>query len=455
MKTKILITIAIIIAGSAFTILLHDVGNNSTRYQSEGILIDYGNYNTLWTDADYNTTETPIKLLEYACTMHGISFLRDTDGTIVEINGVANTATHEWGLWYIDKGSTTYVKSANYDIEPSGKKIVAWAYCKDSSIPTIALDASGTSIYGYPQATRVVTLSPVCTEIVGSLNAVSTIVGTDIYSNYPHSIGTLKANGTITEVGTYTDPSYETIMHVSPNMVFCDGSQYNQRNMATLVRNSNINAVLIYDGESINTILDNVFIIGTAMGYGMAATSVISDLVTALEQLESVIGPGSQAKTMFALSTDPAPWIAGEGTYTSDIIESEGGKNIYSDMTGWTHINSEYLGIQSGGKYNPQIAIVSADSTFHATQEDYDYIISHLPDNWKSTDAYKNGNIYIFFDELAEMSQRAGTRFAQLSELMCRIINPDAFTDGITMPKYIGSDYSDLLTYTKYLGYDN
>lgn len=66
--------------------------------------------------------------------------------------------------------------------------IVAWAYRDSETTPTVAVDATGVSIYGYPQAMRIVTLSPVATETVGALKATGAIVGMDYYSNYPNSL---------------------------------------------------------------------------------------------------------------------------------------------------------------------------------------------------------------------------------------------------------------------------
>lgn len=60
---------------------------------------------------------------------------------------------------------------------------------------------------------RVVTLSPVSTEIVWSVGAVNTIVGTDSYSDYPLTIKERRAQNLIATVGTYLAPSYESIMH--------------------------------------------------------------------------------------------------------------------------------------------------------------------------------------------------------------------------------------------------
>jgi hypothetical protein len=51
------------------------------------------------------------------------------------------------------------------------------------------------------------------------------------------------------------------------------------------------------------------------------------------------------------------------------------------------------------------------------------------------------------------MAQRSGPRYAQLEEIIARIMCPDAFTDGVSLPKYIGDDHQNYLKYTDDLGF--
>lgn len=460
LKTKVILTLAILLVGTLLTVCLNGVGTNSTQYQSEGIIIDFGDYDTVWSDADYNVVSDPVGLLELACDSHKYTHTIE-EGTVIEIGGVTNTTDHSWGLWYVSRGALDFVKADSYSINAKDYTVVAWAYCSSDGAPAIGVDASGTSIYGYSIARSTVTLSPSATEILGSLNAITTLVGTDYYSDYPESVVEGRKSESIKVVGTYTDPSYESIMKLSPDLVICDGSQYNHIQMAKTLRNSQVGAVLLYDGENIQSILNNIFIVGVAMGYEERAKYVIDELKDAIGELESVVSGHSGTKVMISLSSSPSPYIAGRDTYAYDISNLMGGSNIYSDMYGWAHINSEFIGHSQkyGDKYNPDVIIILTDSSnYSATQESYDSLINSLPSNWKSTNAYNadnpyESNIYLFCESLGEMSQRSGPRVAQLSELMARVLCPDSFTDGITLDKYIGDDYSEYLTYTKDLGF--
>ena len=102
---------------------------------------------------------------------------------------------------------------------------------------------------------------------------------------------------------------------------------------------------------------------------------------------------------------------------------------------------------------NPECIIIFDYGQYKV--EDYDLMLSSLSDEWKNTDAYNDGKIYLFTEGLGEMAQRSGPRIAQLTELMARIVNPAAFTDGIMIPMAIGDNYQNYLTYTENLGFDD
>ena len=138
---------------------------------------------------------------------------------------------------------------------------------------------------------------------------------------------------------------------------------------------------------------------------------------------------------------------AGSGTYAHDAVVVAGGSNILSEMDGWVHVNSEVI-----SKGNPQVIIV-----LHSSVEgtlDYGSMLENMSAEWKSTDAYKNGRVYLLTDDAADMAQRPSPRVAQLAELVARIIQPDVFAD-IEVPKVIGNDYRDYLVYSKNMDFNN
>lgn len=450
--TKIYLTVLIVVFGALGTVLLHGVGANATQYQSEGIVLDFGGYKTYWSDIDYNVTTDPVEMLDRVCSDNSCTYVLNSEGRLTSVtdpNGTDydNSADASWGLWYVTVDSNDvaeYTRSETYSIDVSKFVVTIWAYTHGDDRPTIALDATNTSIYGYSQPGRLVTLSPVCTEIISSLSAVNNMVGTDYYSNYPSSVVAGKADGTIAMVGTFTEPSYESIMHTNPDIIICDGSQYSHMRMAEKVRSSDVNAVVIYDGISLETIYDNIFIVATAINYEMRAVEVIQEISDAVSLLQSkAVSDGYSA--MIALNTDPAPIVAASETYINDIIYTIRGSNAFSALPGWAHANSEYV-VSS----NPEAIVILGPEM---SPSEYEALVAGLPAEWKQTKGFQDGRVYVICGAAGDVAERAGPRIAQLTELMERILNPSAFPGEDPIPLVIGSDYRDYLTITKDMGY--
>ena len=448
LKLKTILSLLIIAAG-AISVPLLVTNSNASEPQASGFLIDFGNWNITWTEMDMEKNSDPYGALDAACNENDLTHTVE-NGTVREIGGVSSDDEYSWNLWTISKNSLTWVRESN----PSGTDlsnytIAAWAYCGEKETPTVAVDESGRSIYGYRQPQRTVSLSPALTEIIGSIRAVDTLVGTDKYSDYPNSVTAGQSSGKIKVIGDFLNPSYEMIAAQRPDIVFCDGSLYTHHLMADKLRNTGISAVLMYGGESIRTILSNIYIAGVTMGYGMRSAEAITALEHAAEAISGVLSENMvrEISVMISLSADKSPWITGSDTYIDDISSVAMGKNVFTSQYQWVQINSEMV-----MSSNPS-AIIVITTEYRAAQEEYDAMLRSLSAEWRSTNAYKNGNIYMICEAAGEMAQNPSPRFAQLMEITARMLHPDAFAE--EMPKYIGNDYEDHLTITKDLNFKN
>ena len=445
---KVYATIALLVLGGA-SLFLIDTSHSVTRYQSEGVGIDFQEWDVTWTNMDFKDHPTSKSALEYACDFNGFDLQYDSEGKVVKIFDKVADENRHWNLFVIEPGSSEWkVLSTPYDQDLSKYTVAIWAYRADGEVPTVAVDGTGSSVFGYPQKRRSITLSPSLTEMMSAVGGIKTLVGTDKYSNYPEEVLRMRAGGDIAVVGDYTTPNFESIMKADPDVVFCDGSQYNHIQMVERLKKVNVCAILMYEGTSIDTIMDNIYIMGRVMGYSMGTEIMLGDLKYAMDSMMTVLDTSSSAQirdVMISLSGDMSPWVSGSYTFAGDIVTCMYGRNVFSDMDGWVHINSEMV-----IKNNPSVIIILT-TDYGATQSEYDILISSLSREWKGTDAYKDGEIYLITEGAGEMAQRAGPRYAQFAELVARILNPDVFDD-IEMGKFIGDDYRNYLTYTKTLG---
>ncbi len=450
LKRTIIVATAVIIAVALVLVVVLCVNSETHNpiQNPDGVIIDFEEYQTSWAETSLQNVSAE-DALRNACSILSYTVSFNDDGTVEEINGIHNTSEIKWNLWVVENGKNTWKKmSAPYDYSVREYAAVCWAYRENNDTPTIAVDMCGRSFYNLENISRTITLSSTITEDLCAIGGLDTIVGTDLYSDYPKEIKEGQESGKIAIVGDFVTPNFEEIVKCNPDVVFCDSSQYNHNQVCDRLNNSGINAYLLYNPVTPKVIKDNVFMLGVATGHYDEVKALFNNIDKAMEEMQDKISssPYTQiVKVAFSLSGDVSPWVAGSNTYVDSVTDMVCGNNVFNEYSGWTQVNSEQILSR-----NPSKIIVVLDTGI-ASKEYYDEFISSLPAEWKGTDAYKNGEIYILCEGAAQLGMRESPRYIQLAELMGRILNPDVFDD-IQISKYIGDNYRDYLSYTKELG---
>lgn len=201
---------------------------------SEGVVIDFGYWNVVWTHTSFDADTDGIEALEIACSMNGyeLSFLDEQNSQVVSVDDQQNLLGKKWGMYVVEGGRWISAEDPR-SVDASVQKLVCWARSADADEVVPGTDQSGFLYYGYAQdglslstgeRLRVVSLAPSITETLVAVGGLDMIVGTDAYSDYPESVAERQRSGTISYVGGFTDPNYEFIVRMNPDLVFCDGS---------------------------------------------------------------------------------------------------------------------------------------------------------------------------------------------------------------------------------------
>lgn len=442
-ELKIVLSLIFIVIGVALGFSLTHAAHSDV---STTMTIDFGSYNIVSGELQEGTNASAG--LYNLCQECGFEITYGEEGEVSSIDGKPSAGdTRTWRLYFINDSKKWEI----YDGDPStlvmqAGSVISWGLFHDGEYPTPAVDATGYSYYNLGVATRIVCLAPSVTETVCALGCEDLIVGTDMYSNYPKSVEMKRKAGIIAETGSYTTPSFETIVDLKPDLVIGISSQYTHGVVVQKLRGVGIHAILVNDGVSLQDVYDNTYITGVAMGISDDAIKLTQKLKEQVEQTNSYVSSISEKTgVMVALSPDKAPWIAGDNTYIADIYTKAGAFNSFGgSVDGWRQINPESI-----VEKDPQVIIII--SPYQYSKEAYDYVIANLSEEWKATTAYKNGDIYLFSDSAADILQRPATRLAQMTEILGRLLHPEAFTELIEVPKYIGDDYVDYITYSKEL----
>ena len=425
---------------------------------AEGVMIDFGYWDVVWTPMTFEEGMDGNDALEKACGINGfpLVYLYDDKSRVFSVNEQVNLYGMQWNMYVLEEGKWRQIEDPR-DAEAVSYGLICWARVSDESTVIPGTDSTGFTYYNYAkeglslrngEKLRVVSLAPSVTEILASVGGIDLIVGTDLYSDYPVEITEKKNNKEISVIGGYTDPNYEWIIKLNPDIVFCDGGTGEHINMANKLRKSGLDCVVLYDAVDIETLYDNIWIAAAAIGLEENANASITAARATINTITGIIGTQAPKRVFVSLSADPSPWTSGSGTFMSDLVSKVSGTNVFdSQSSSWFMVSKEQIHAKQ-----PQIIIIIYEGKSVVTESDYQWVIDRLDPVWKETPAYRNGDIYIFSGEAADILSRPGPRLAEADELLAKILHPDQFTNKDpldTLPKYLGNDYRQYLKYQK------
>ncbi len=423
----------------------------SSADSREGVVLDFGYWNVEWVEMPLAEGMDGDAVLDHACNLRGYEVVRLDDGSVYSVDGQSNLVGVKWGMYVLS--DDVWVEADPSSIDAGDHRLIAWARTSGADAIIPGVDASGFGYYSYAsegkslktgKELRIVTLAPSVTETLCSVGGEDMIVGTDLYSDYPQSIVDGHDDGTIAITGGYTDPNFEWIVKLGPDIVFCDGSVGQHTSVADKLRKAGIDCVILYDATDVTAMYSNIWIAASAIGLTENANGVIHSIRSTMDAVSGIAGDTNK-RVMAALSSDPSPWTSGANTFMSDIIANAGGRNVFeSQSSGWFMVSKEQIYAKQ-----PQV-IVIISSTPVTTESEYQSVLDSLDPLWKATPAYENGNVYVLSGEAGDILQRPGPRLAEAAELICKMLNPDAFTDYDPLdviPRYIGDDYREYLRY--------
>ncbi len=178
------------------------------------------------------------------------------------------------------------------------------------------------SLFAAPK--RIVCLAPSVTEIVYALGAGNEVVGVSNFSDYPPQAHAK------TKVGPFTSPVLEIIISLKPDLVI-GLKDANPAWIFKRLKSFHIPCVVLKNG-GINSIWENILVVGEALGKAPQATELVARLKRQLNQLKNQARKFSKVKVFFQLSLRPL-FTCGQGSYLNELIELAGGINIASDIS--------------------------------------------------------------------------------------------------------------------------
>ena len=264
---------------------------------------------------------------------------------------------------------------------------------------------------------RIVSLTPIASELICIFGCIDRIVGRDDHSTFPPALGEKPAVGS----GVYRTISAKRVLDLDPDIVVT-GRRVPQEEFEK-IGSAGIPVVVIGTGCELEALITNIL----TLGKRMAAEKKAGELVDFLERYANLIRDRTgdlniEGKPRVYNECAFRRYITKTCTTADEVISIAGGTNIAPDEDlGRLEVSGEWV-IRS----NPDVILSQVSSTSPATVE---MLLSKRDEvlerpELKGTNAVRNGRVYI-----SHLSIRRGPRMVGYLLYLAKWFHPELFQD--------------------------
>lgn len=179
---------------------------------------------------------------------------------------------------------------------------------------------------------RIVSTSPAVTEIIFALGAQDLLVGRTDFCVYPPQAQD------IVSIGGISNLNVEKIVSLQPDLVI-SGSMIPQKS-STQLEQMGVPIVCVIEKQSFDGLYENISKIGQLVGRTQQADSLNRHMKEQLGELSRQLDSNTTGKPSVYYVVgfgSSGNFTAGGNSFINDIIDMAGGRNIASDVTGWSY----------------------------------------------------------------------------------------------------------------------
>ena len=269
----------------------------------------------------------------------------------------------------------------------------------ESRAGTILRDDFADSIRPGAPPRRIVSLSPVTTEILFALGAGERVVGRTHWDLYP------EAARAVADLGNGMQPNVEAVVGVHPDLVVLYASQAN-RAAARQLRRAGI-ATLALRMDHLADFSRAVALLARATGDSAAGALLVDSVQRSLKQARERPRAAVPPR-VFWFIWDPPLYTIGRGSYLNELVELAGATNIFADMDA----------------PSPQVTLEEI------VRRDPDYILTgpqnaaklRASDAWRAVTAVRQGRVLVVDTTLVG---RPGVRLGEAARHLRALIMHD------------------------------
>ncbi|MGC9071333.1 MAG: ABC transporter substrate-binding protein [Acidilobus sp.] len=294
--------------------------------------------------------------------------------------------------------------------------------------PTIIVDALNRTVVVPVKPIRIIALDPAAAEIVLAIGATSQLVGIDNDSllylppPYNYTIHELYANGSLEVIGsTYTSPSIEEILSLSPDLVIGTAGWGYNNYIATTLAQYGVPVILLPSSQSLEDVYRSIIMAGQATGHVRQAVQLVENMSASVSLTERAASGFPRVNVTVVLWINPT-YVAGGGTFISDMLTLAGGINVFENLTGWPVVSPEEM-LQA----NPGVVIIMSNGGLFNITSFYQWLNSTIGPSYLQISAVKNGRVYVIKGWYEDVISEPAVLTPLGLKLLVAILHPQAF----------------------------
>ncbi len=272
------------------------------------------------------------------------------------------------------------------------------------AFPTTLTDDEGTTVELAEEPRRIVSLTPAVTEILFALGAGPRVVATTEFDDYPPEAVELP------DVASYTSVDVEKIVGLEADLVIAGGNFFNPPEAIERLRSLDVPVLVVY-APNLAAVLDDIELIGTAVGLSDAAIEMSETMQAGFDDVAEATASLPSPRTFYELDATSAIYTAADGSFVEQMIELAGGDPITTGSATDFAISLEKL-IEA----DPEL-ILLGDAAYGVTA---DQVAART--GWKVMTAVRTGSIRPVNDLIVT---RPGPRLVQGLRELALAIHPD------------------------------
>ena len=227
--------------------------------------------------------------------------------------------------------------------------------------PVTLTDDEGTSVAVPAEPEKIVSLTPATTETLFALGAGDRVVASDDGSDYPTEAAALP------HVATFSSVDVEKVVALEPDLVLAGGLGFTPADAITRLRDLDIPVVVVY-APSVDGVLKDIELIGSATGTTVAATTLTSQMRADMGAVSDAVSSQSPKPRVFYDvgydDTTGAIYAPAADSFLAEMVSMAGGDVITTGDP-----NTYELPLETLIDKDPQLIILGTNPFYSPTPE--------------------------------------------------------------------------------------